>query len=78
MSQPPNFRDLDRFTKAKGLPRISKVAGGLRGVYLNPDRVQVFDGKDINGSRGGHSSQDSPRSPSSNEASAPSAEDSAS
>lgn len=52
MAERPTFRDLDRFTKAKGLPRISKVAGGLRGVYLDPSQVQVFDGKDINGSRG--------------------------
>lgn len=52
MSYRPDFAALNRFTKAKGLPRVSRVGGSLREVYLNPDRVQVIAGRNINGTRG--------------------------
>jgi hypothetical protein len=44
---------LDRFAKAKKLPTVGRVSGGgVRKVYYrNPDKVRVFRGKRVNGSR---------------------------
>jgi hypothetical protein len=53
MADPLSFSDHERFEKAKGFKRPGRVmAGGLRAVYLHPDRVQLVEGVTINGSRG--------------------------
>jgi hypothetical protein len=44
--------DFERFAKAKGLDRPSRVmAGGLRAVYRHPDQVRLVQGYDVNGTR---------------------------
>lgn len=50
---PDDFRasDLKNFAKAKATPRPVRVVGGLRGVYLHPERVRLVEGKPINGTR---------------------------
>jgi hypothetical protein len=50
---PDDFRadELKSFAKAKDTPRPVRVVGGLRGVYLHPERVRVVNGKNINGTR---------------------------
>jgi hypothetical protein len=36
---------LKRFSKAKKLPCPVRVVGGIRRVYLRPDRVRVVNGR---------------------------------
>jgi hypothetical protein len=65
MPMPDDFRasELKSFAKAKGTPRPVRVVGGLRGVYLHPDRVRAVEGRNINGTRSQPPAHPAPSTP---------------
>lgn len=62
MSRRRSITVLRGFTKAKKLPTPGRVAGGgLRTVYYeDPDRVEIVEGKRVNGTRGSSSAEPDP------------------
>jgi hypothetical protein len=53
VARPISIKVLNRFAKAKNMPIAGRVSGGgpRTVIYRHPDRVRVFRGKPVNGTR---------------------------